>query len=371
MHRIIARASALRTFTRFQQYAAATAILAVFVVVRLALDTVLPGYPFLILLPAVMLIALLFDHGTGLYAAVLGTVCAWFLFIPPRFSFDWPDLPNGVALALYVPIALLMVRIIEDLRKAVDAVNQRGQDLQDLVRRLQAADAEKDVLLCEVNHRIKNDLQLVSAMLHLQGRTLGNPEAREALATAADRVGVMGRVHARLTRRDTEATVDMKEFLEGLCDDLRNTLVGVQPVAVRVQADPVTMPLSHAVPMGLVVNELLTNALKYAFRDGRSGRVDISMRREPHACELVIRDDGVGMEGQAPRDGSLGMSLVRSLVQGIDGTLRTVEDDGMVHTIRFPHPGAKLGAPAPGMPPAGASCPQEGGAPVAAAVVRS
>ncbi|WP_188263091.1 sensor histidine kinase [Azospirillum tabaci] len=341
MHRLIARASSLKGLTRFQQYAAATSIIAVFVAIRLALDTILPGYPFLILLPAVMLTALLLDRRAGVYAVALSAVCAWYLFIPPRFAFDWPDLPNGVALALYVPIALLMVRIIEDLRKAVNAFNRREQDLKDLVRRLQAADAEKDVLLREVNHRIKNDLQLVSALLHLQSRKLASQEAREALVTAADRIGVMGRVHTRLTRRDTEAAVDMKDFLEGLCDDLRSTLVGVQPVAVRVQAEPVTMPLSHAVPMGLIVNELLTNALKYAFRDGRSGWVDISLRCAPDACELVVRDDGIGLQGQQPRDGSLGLSLVRSLVQGINGDLQTTEDGGVVHTIRFRHPGAK------------------------------
>ena len=337
MHRILVRASSLRTLSRFQQYAAATATVAVFVVIRLALDSVLPGYPFLVMLPAVLLIALLLDRSTGVYAVILTSVCAWYLFIPPRFTLDWPDLPNSVALALYIPIALLMVRIIEDLRKAVDAFNRREQDLQDLVQRLQATDAEKDVLLREVNHRIKNDLQLVSALLHLQSRKLDSPEAKEALATAGDRISVMGRVHTRLTRRDTEATVDMKDFLEGLCDDLRNTLVGVQPVAVRVHADPVTMSLSHAVPLGLIVNELLTNALKYAFRDGRSGWVDISMRCAPDACELVVRDDGVGLQGQQPRDGSLGMSLVRSLVQSINGDLRTTEDGGVVHTIRFPH----------------------------------
>ncbi|AIB15408.1 hypothetical protein ABAZ39_26310 (plasmid) [Azospirillum argentinense] len=350
MHRIITRAAVLKTLTRFQQYTAARAIVALFVVVRAALDRVLPGYPFLVLLPAVMLVALLFERGTGIFAVVLATVCAWFLFIPPNFSLAWPDLPNSVALVLFVPIAIFMVRSIEDLRKAVDAVNRREQDLQNVVQRLQASDAEKDVLLREVNHRIKNDLQLVAAMLHLQGRKLGSPEAREALGTAAARIGVMGRVHTRLTRRDTEAAVDMKEFLEGLCDDLRSTLVGVQPVAVRVQADPITMPLSHAVPMGLIVNELLTNALKYAFRDGRTGRIDITMRCEPDVCELVVRDDGIGMQGLSPRDGSLGMSLVRSLVHGINGDLYTIEDHGVVHTIRFPHPDAKPNGSASGAP---------------------
>lgn len=355
MHRIIVRSSTLRTLTQFQQYALATAIVAVAIAVRFALDAVLPGYPFLILLPAVMLTALLLDHGTAIYAVALSTASAWYLFIPPRFSFAWPELPDSVALALFLPIALLMVRIIKDLSKIVDVLNRRERDLQDLVHRLQVADGEKDVLLREVNHRIKNDLQLVSAMLHLQSRKLSSPEAKDALATAGDRIGVMGRVHTRLTRRDTEATVDMKEFLEGLCDDLSNTLVGVQPVAVRVQADPVTMPLSHAVPMGLIVNELLTNALKYAFRDGRSGRVDIGMRCEPAVCELTIRDNGMGMQGQPPRDGSLGMSLVRSLVQSIDGDLRTTADGGVVHTMCFPHTPSKPGNGAPGMPAGGAS----------------
>ncbi|TWA55980.1 uncharacterized protein DUF4118 [Azospirillum baldaniorum] len=241
MHRIITRAAVLKTLTRFQQYAAATAIVALFVAVRAALDRGLPGYPFLVLLPAVMLIALLFERGTGIFAVVLVTVCAWFLFIPPNFSLAWPDLPNSVALVLFVPIAIFMVRSIEDLRKAVDAVNRREQDLQNVVQRLQASDAEKDVLLREVNHRIKNDLQLVAAMLHLQGRKLGSPEAREALSTAAARIGVIGRVHTRLTRRDTEAAVDMKEFLDGLCDDLRSTLVGVQPVAPGRQAERISV----------------------------------------------------------------------------------------------------------------------------------
>lgn len=99
---------------------------------------------------------------------------------------------------------------------------------------------------------------------------------------------------------------------------------------------------------------MLSNALKYAFRDGRSGRIDIVMRCEPGVCQLVVRDDGIGMQGKSPRDGSLGMSLVRSLVQSIDGTLHTAEDHGVVHTIRFPHSGAKPDGSASGTPSPGA-----------------
>lgn len=336
MQRIIARVSASRTLSRLQQYVAATAIVAMFVTLRLALGSVLPAYPFLILFPSVIVAALLFDSGVGTYAALLSAAAAWF-FIEPPFSLTRPELSGMIALALYVPVTLFTARVIEELRKALDDLQRREEDLQRAVRRLQATDTEKDVLMREVNHRIRNDLQLVSSLLHLQGRKLADPDAKAALATAAERVRVMGRVHTRLTRCDTHATVDMREFLEGLCEDLRSALIGVRPVAVQVHADEITVPLSQAVPLGLTVNELLTNALKYAFPDGRNGVIHVSMACELGACRLEVRDDGVGMQGKAPREGSLGLSLVRSLVQTIGGEIRTAEDGGVVHTIRFPH----------------------------------
>ena len=203
------------------------------------------------------------------------------------------------------------------------------------------ASEQKDLFLREAVHRFKNDMTIIVALLRSQGRQLQEGGAKTALANTANRVLVMSRVHERLRLgRGAEAEVDTQEFITALADDLKAALLDLRPVAIDVQVE--AHPLSHdrAVAVGLIINEALTNALKYAFPDERAGTVGITFRREADGFFLRIQDDGVGFAPERGEDaGGVGRRLVQAMAQQIGGRL-TVEPDagqpGTVVTVRFP-----------------------------------
>ena len=168
------------------------------------------------------------------------------------------------------------------------------------MERARAAEREKDLLLHEVNHRIKNDLQILTSLVSLQRHKTNSPEARQALGAAMERITVLARVYDRLSHHDTTAVVDTRDFLSSLIDDLRTALVGERPITITTQLERVALTLECALPLGLIINELLTNALKYALPEIQSGHIEISFTQQADAFVLRVRDNGVGIgEGGA------------------------------------------------------------------------
>lgn len=200
---------------------------------------------------------------------------------------------------------------------------------------LRAADAQKAVLLADLNHRVKNHLQSVSGLLDLAARRAETiEEARAALEAGARRLGVLGRVYTRLQIDNTSTIVEAQRFLRDLCEDLRSTLVGERPVAVHVDSETIDIDSSRAALVGLIVNELVQNALKYAFPGDRAGTVRVAFGRGGGGFHLTVADDGIGFGDDAPR-GS-GKRLVRALVQQLGGTLDRSGPPGTVYAIAFP-----------------------------------
>lgn len=264
----------------------------------------LPGSPFLLFLPAVMLSALLCDHGSGLYAAVLSTLLAVYFLVPPAGSFLVAR-GDVIAAGIFLLICLALASVIEFMRQ--------------LVYRLDAAERAKDILLREANHRFKNNLQIIASLLELQGRNQ-DADTRAALAAAAERVHIIARVHERFRPTAVGGSISLRDFLEELGADLGTGLRGSRPIAVQVSADPVEVELERAVQIGLIVNELVTNALKYAFPDGGGGTIEISLRlANDDTAEIVVRDDGVGCHARA--EPGLGTRLVTLLARQLGGEL--------------------------------------------------
>jgi two-component sensor histidine kinase len=289
---------------------------------RYVLATTMQGYPYLLFIPAVFASSLLFDRGSGFFATGLSALLAFYFFVPPAGSF-WPIQPGDVlALILFVAISGAIAFVTEALRLALE--------------RVAAAERGKDLLLREVEHRVRNDLQGITSVLSLEQRKVASPEAREGLQRAAERVQVLSRVYGRLTRRESRATVDVRPFLEDLAADLRQVRIDGQPVSLEVRIEDATVTLDSAAALGLIANELVTNAVKHAFPDERPGRIELAFRRDGDAYLLVVADDGVGPTREGGGTGGLGHRLVRDLARQLGGELRIEVAGGTRATVRLP-----------------------------------
>ncbi|WP_207460811.1 histidine kinase dimerization/phosphoacceptor domain -containing protein [Azospirillum sp. SYSU D00513] len=203
-----------------------------------------------------------------------------------------------------------------------------------------AADAAsvKDLRLREMQHRMKNHLAVISSMLLLEQRHHADGGVKARLRALMDRVTAIGMAHDQLNARQQDTAVDLAPYLGQLAGNL-----ALQHGSLRVETalDKVVVPLDHAVPLGLIVNELMTNAAKYAFPGGTGGTVWVELSCDQDLAEglLAVADDGVGMG--PPRPGSMGGMLLEGLAQQVGGTLdRPAIERGTRVEVRFPISGA-------------------------------
>jgi two-component sensor histidine kinase len=192
--------------------------------------------------------------------------------------------------------------------------------------------ARKDALLHEIDHRVKNNLQLIASLILLQSRRATDEAARGALKTVLDRVTAVATVHRRLFQGDV-LRFDAADFVRDLAGDLA-AAAGRDDLEIALRLDRVTLPAAAAAPFALVVNELLGNALKHAFPPGRGGGITVSLAVAGDAGVLTVSDDGVGLGDQAP---GFGLTIVRLLCQQLHAELETVDArPGVRTTVTVP-----------------------------------
>jgi PAS domain S-box-containing protein len=207
-----------------------------------------------------------------------------------------------------------------------DVTVQREHDQQ-----MQASLREKEILLREVYHRVKNNLQVVQSLLKMQGRTLPDGETRAAIETTVQRVYAMAMVHERLYQSSDLAALSLPGYLGDLfADVVASHALQPDQVHLAVDAEEIQLPLDRAVPFGLLANELLSNCLKHAFPDGRRGTIVASIHRIPGAVRLLIQDDGIGlpMNFNLAACNSMGLKLAVSLAHQLGGRLEFSPDGG-------------------------------------------
>ncbi len=428
----------------------------------------LRGPPFVLLFPCVVLIAVLLDHGCGIYATLLSAAAASYVVMAAPGHAALGDIHNLTALLIFVITAIGVTYIVEAMREAIDRLSQANRALviasaerdqtmgmlsavldgtpdpvyvkdsaghfvhinqasatllnapipeiigrrdrdflpddvasqiemldaevlaadkplireevigveggerrhflsskfrwtggdgavlgligisRDITDRkgaedeLRAADAQKQLLLFDINHRIKNHLQTVVGLISLAANRIRSIEdGREALHEAASRLTVLARVYTRLQVGAEAAVVDAGPFLRELCEDLHSGLIGARPIRLDVTTDNTAIESHRAVTLGLMINELVQNALKYAFPAGRAGVIAVSFERGPHCFTLVVSDDGDGFDLEARPRGS-GQRLIAAMVQQLDGTLHidTAPGRGTRTTVEFATTGA-------------------------------
>ncbi len=321
MQHLFVRLLAVRRLPVGVRYASTTLLVLAGFATRWALSDSLTAVPFLLFFPAIILAALLFNRGNGLYAVALSTILAVYFFIEPERSFAITRPGDLLSVVLFVATGSVTAVMIEALHKALEDIRVSHASLTIALEELRESEAQKDFLMRELSHRTKNDLALLSGLLHFQARDLPDPAAKSILRAAVDRIRVIGNVHGRLTRRDSALVVDSETFLNELVEDLRTAFVGERPVAIQVKVESHSIAQGRAVAVGLIVNELVTNAIKHAFPDGRAGIVEVDFRREGGAFCLAVADDGVGIKTEHA-SGS-GQGLIGMLTRQLHGQLDT------------------------------------------------
>ena len=215
-------------------------------------------------------------------------------------------------------------------------IHLRGRQLQDANERLRASLAEKEVLLKEIHHRVKNNLEVISSLLSLQGDALAEAPARDALRLARNRVHAIADIHALLYRSADLARVDMRGFAEGLAESLFSVYeVSPERVHLVIEEGELALDVQRAVPLGLILNELLCNALKHAFAGARPGTIRVGMRDAGGESRLWVADDGIGMPRAGAVPPALGLELVRLLVEQLRGSFEIASPPGTRVTVRF------------------------------------
>ena len=181
--------------------------------------------------------------------------------------------------------------------------------------------AEKEMLLKEVHHRVKNNLAVIGSLFYLQSTHLTDPEMIGVLRSSQDRVRSMAMVHESLYNSDSLAEVNFADYALSLCEQLVTNYSLDDRIHLVTDLEPVVLSIDIAVPCGLILNEIITNAIKHAFNDGRVGTIDLSLRRtSPHDVVIEVTDDGVGLPENfdSLATNSLGLRLIRSLSRQVD-----------------------------------------------------
>lgn len=241
---------------------------------------------------------------------------------------------------------VLEVRVRErsaDLLHSNEALQAEIAERRRAETRLLASLREKELLLKEIHHRVKNNLQIVSSLLRLQVGDSNDPRARAQLRESQDRIFSMALVHEQLYRSADLSAVDLAEYVRGLVPQLAGSYnVETGSVTWSLEAEPVCLPADAAIPCGLILNELVSNAFKHAFAQGRPGHLRVEVRRNGEAVVMVVQDDGVGLpDGLDVRNTrSLGLQLVCSLVTQLRATLNVERQGGTRVSISFLAPAA-------------------------------
>jgi len=239
--------------------------------------------------------------------------------------FQWRSAPEADG-TLYA-----VARDITPDRELLETLQRERKSLSDSLR-------EREVLLQEVHHRVKNNLQVISSLINLQARQLDDPRARGALDECKTRVEAIALIHEKLYQSKDYARVPFSDYAKSLA---RGIFEANRPspsnIVLSLETDDVTLPVDRAIPCALVLNELLTNGLKHAFPAGRRGLLRVGLYERDGEVTLMVADDGVGIPDDVdPAESpSLGMQLVATLSRQLDGKLELQRFPGTTIQVTF------------------------------------
>jgi two-component sensor histidine kinase len=231
-----------------------------------------------------------------------------------------------------------------DIQKARDDAEAEVHASRD---RYAALAAEREVLLREVNHRVGNSLQIIASLLHLQANSSTQDDVKAALTNAMGRVAAVAQVHRRLYTSHDLKNVLLNQYLDALLEDLRRSAEGNRMSRLTLKSEPIEIDPDRAVAIGIIVNELVMNAVKYAYPDG-AGPIHVDLRAQDDDLLLSVADDGVGLNAKTdPRSTGMGQRIVTAMASKLDASVeRDPTHAGTLIVLRFQRTNAPATKPA-------------------------
>jgi two-component sensor histidine kinase len=309
------------------EIAVGVGITAIFAGIRIAVSPLIGEVaPFALSIIAVVLAALIGGWRAGFVSMVLGSLLIWYLILPPYRSFALEDASTAMVLGAGVLTEAIILLALGLYQREVRAGQiERSRRINFLGHALR-----------EMDHRTKNNFQIVTSLLTLQASRSGSDEVKSALGEAAERLKAVAAVYDALAPSSQGlAVVRLQDQLQEICSQIRR---GIMPdgIALETEIEPMLVPHETAVAIGIVVNELVTNACKHAFADG-AGSIRVRAWREDGYAQVEVADDGRGfVEGEAKA--GLGTRLVTAFMHRVKGRseVTSTPGQGTVHRLRIP-----------------------------------
>lgn len=231
-------------------------------------------------------------------------------------------LTGAIALGLITVLAIVLYTIIRKYLKQK--------------RALAVALEEKNLLLKEIHHRVKNNLQLVSSLLTLQGQSITDDIALKAINEGKSRVRSMALIHQDLYQTEDITTVSAQDYLLKLCNELFDTYnINKDKISLSTKIQSLQIDVDTLIPIGLIINELITNALKYAFKPEDKGVIEIELEEKENELRLSVADNGIGYDMNKVNSQSFGNKLIKSLIMQLDGDIKIDNENGTKVSIAF------------------------------------
>ncbi len=245
----------------------------------------------------------------------------------------------AIMLALGYNRYKLKLRSNRQLEQKQEEINQKNHSLEHLITTQNKLLIEKEWLVKEIHHRVKNNLQIVMSLLNTQAAFLDDKDALNAIRESRYRMQAISLIHQKLYQSENMALIDMHTYILDLVEYLKDGFSDVSKIRFDLQISHVKLDVSQSVPIGLILNEAITNAIKYAFKADSNAIITISLQETtPGQLALTIADNGVGLppeDNQQPRRISMGMMLMNTLAEQLDGTLNIQNRNGVVITVSF------------------------------------
>ncbi len=295
---------------------------------RAVANLVAPGVaPYAFIYPAALLATLVGGWQAGAGTVLASGTLAW-MFVVPRAQLSGAQMHYQLAAAVIAAFtAAMLIAVGAGFRGAA----------RRLVEERNAKLAERELLFRELQHRVGNDFAIVNSLLDLQRRRSSSPETRGALEQAMGRIRSISRIHRQIYALPEAHHVDLRQYLRDLCAGLTDATLPTAGVTLNCHCDEAYMSRDQALSLGLAMNELVTNAVKHAFPNGREGTISVAFTRDAGGWRLVVTDDGVGLpQGRKP---GLGTGLIEQFVRQAGGTLTLTSENGTQAIIHLP-PGA-------------------------------